>query len=346
MLTVLLVFTSAVAAFALSSFVGGGASIILIPVLASIVPISEVPGALVIGTFTSSASRLVSLRRKIRWDLVSVFVPAALPAVALGAWLLSYVDPLVISWISALFLISNLPLLFRSERFSPGKVAHTRKPLIAGIGVVAGLLSGLTGAVGLVFNRFYLESGLTKEEIVATRAANEILLHLLKLILYYNLGLFSANSVTIGFLIALAALLSTMVARALLPYVNDCVFRRTGYAAMIASGIFLFTQSSKDILTDRKPSVTLTSVSDGFETRAKWAGKTITLEFEYDGDFSIERVVSVDRLSPTILKLILPLTFQADHFVVEEVFGWSKHYYEVYVYQGNQEKKYEVALGV
>ncbi|NHN86034.1 hypothetical protein GOB93_15490 [Acetobacter musti] len=46
----------------------------------------------------------------------------------------------------------------------------------------------VSGAAELVFNRSCFRPGLRKEEIVATRAANEIMLHILKPGLYGMFG--------------------------------------------------------------------------------------------------------------------------------------------------------------
>ena len=86
--------------------------------------------------------------------------------------------------IIAVFLILNTPELFRSRTQQKKEEKPFPKFILAIVGFFAGFVSGITGAIGLLFNRFYLRYGLTKEEIVATRAANEIFLHF---ILLFNL---------------------------------------------------------------------------------------------------------------------------------------------------------------
>jgi hypothetical protein len=89
----------------------------------------------------------------------------------------------------ALFLITNVVEVFRSK----AKIEKEEKPcpkyILDLVGFFAGFVSGVTGAIELLFNRFYLRYRLTKEEIVATRAASEIFLHLIKLVSYILLGL-------------------------------------------------------------------------------------------------------------------------------------------------------------
>ena len=158
-------------AFSLSAVCGGGAGLILIPLLKTLLPAANVPAALSIGTAASSISRIAVFKSAIDWKIVRWFVPAALPSVWLGAYLLRYLNPLYVELILGLFLVGNLPMLFRT-----GKPAGTIKDLpifyLAVIGTAAGFVSGLTGAVGLLFNRFYLLFGLSKEQILATMAAN------------------------------------------------------------------------------------------------------------------------------------------------------------------------------
>lgn len=87
----LIIFLCSTLAFALSAICGGGASMMLIPVLGRYLSFRQVPAALSIGTFTSSATRLWVFRKYINWKIVAYFVPPALPAVWLGAWLLKFV---------------------------------------------------------------------------------------------------------------------------------------------------------------------------------------------------------------------------------------------------------------
>src|SRR6478752_623271 len=100
-------------AFAISAVCGGGAGLLLMPLLGNMLPVSFVPAALSIGTASSSVSRIALFFSSIRWNIVVWFVPAALPAVWLGAWLLSYVNPIYLQLGMGLFLVSNLPLVLK-----------------------------------------------------------------------------------------------------------------------------------------------------------------------------------------------------------------------------------------
>ncbi|MEG0696276.1 MAG: sulfite exporter TauE/SafE family protein, partial [Algoriella sp.] len=220
-ITIFLLFVGAILAFWISAICGGGASLILIPILNLIIPTSLVPFSLTVGTFTSSASRIVAFRKSVHWKIFFWFVPFSIPAVLLGAYLIKYINPIYLQLIVALLLISNVPQLFLSKKEQDKEEKSSPKYVLAIIGFLAGFVSGITGAIGLLFNRFYLKYGLTKEEIIATRAANEIILHLIKLVIYIILGLYSKNALLLGLTIAMASVVSAYTVKYILPFMSD-----------------------------------------------------------------------------------------------------------------------------
>lgn len=242
-------FVAATFAYAAGMFCGGGAGLILMPLLGRVLTIGEVPVALTIGTTASALSRIQLFRDHVRGDIVRRFVPAAIPGAVLGTCCLRLVDPHVVELLMGLFLVANLPALFRrDDTCAPRAMSPGRVPLI---GFAAGFVSGLTGAVGLLFNGCYFRLGLKKEEIVATRAANELLLHLVKLACYLAFGIFTARACSFGLLVGLAAVAATLLMRAVMPHVRDVRFRYAGYVAMVASGVALLSTAT-DALISKK----------------------------------------------------------------------------------------------
>lgn len=176
------------------------------------------------------------------------FVPFSIPAVLLGAYLIKYINPIYLQLIVAVLLVSNVPQLFLNKKEQDKEEKPSPKYVLAIIGFLAGFVSGITGAIGLLFNRFYLKYGLTKEEIIATRAANEIILHLIKLIIYIILGLYSKNALLLGITIAVASVVSAYTVKYILPFMSDFLFRKIGYGAMVISGVVLLISSSEKLL--------------------------------------------------------------------------------------------------
>jgi uncharacterized protein len=309
--------------------------LLLMPILSTILPVSQVPAALSIGTFASSASRIFAFYKNINWAIVKYFVPAALPAVWLGSWLLRYLNPVYLEVAMGLFLVSNLPYVLKKNKAteSEGKLS---KNLFLAIGFLAGFLSGLTGVVGLLFNKFYLRHGLAKEEIVATRAANEVLLHLIKIVLYTLFGLISSKGILLGLAVAASALLSTFTMKIILPRISELIFKKIGYSAMVLSGILMLSQSRQSILLSNKGTFSTKLISKGIETRLQWQNANYALEFAYDEGFEIELVIPFSSL--TTAQQMLVIADKKDNYkiIVEAVYTIGEDYYEAYYFTENK----------
>ncbi|MFC6876884.1 sulfite exporter TauE/SafE family protein [Flavobacterium myungsuense] len=330
-----IIFIVSFLAFSLSAICGGGAGLILIPILGQLLPISQVPAALSIGTFSSSASRLIVFRKNICWHIVKYFVPAALPAVWLGAWLLKYVNPVYLEIVMGLFLISNLTFLFKKSN----EINETKKPknfILSLVGFSAGFLSGLTGAVGLLFNRFYLSYGLTKEEIIATRAANEIILHLVKIILYFLFGLISMKVVYVGIVVAVSAIFSSWAMKWILPFLSEFLFKKTGYFAMVVSGFLMLSQSARNLFTANNGTIHTDLKTKGLESKLKWQNANYELEFAYDSGFKFEQEIPMSELTFKQQKLVANKKQNANKIVLEVVYTIGSKSYEAYYFNDNQ----------
>ncbi|MDO7844079.1 sulfite exporter TauE/SafE family protein [Sphingomonas immobilis] len=340
---VALIFIAAFLAFVASAVAGGGAGLVLVPLLRLILPVAAIPGALSIGTAASSISRLYLFRDRIRWDVVRRFVPTALPAAGLGAWLLTRIEPAYVEFLLGCFLLLNLPALFRR---APEPGTETPLPLarLPWLGAAAGLLSGFTGAVGVIFNRAYYRLGMSKDEIVATRATNEVLLHLLKIALYAAFGLLPTSAMVAGALVAGAAILAAFATRPILAMLHEGLFRRAGLLAMVASGVTMFSLSGSQIMAIHQAWVDYVARGDEAEMQLYLAGaRHATIEREDDGSFVIERRVAVADL-PRPVAAALPTVARPEAItLVEEVRGFGVRYYEVYHRRGGAIVKTELA---
>lgn len=330
----IIIFTSSYFAFLLSSLCGGGAGLILIPILRNYLPIQLVPAALSIGTFTSSASRIFIFYRNIRFDIVRLFVPPAIIAVWFGTLLIKYINPVFLEVFIGLFLVSNLPLLFKNQDAFNDKIRIPKFGLSV-IGFLAGFVSGMTGAVGLLFNKFYLQYGMKKEEIVATRAANEILLHLIKLTLYSLFGLINSKSIIIGFIVAFAALVSTWSMKTVLSWTSDFLFKKIGYMAMTISGLLLLGQSMLSLATENRMNVSFVPFQKSVEAKLSWQQAHIAFEFSFDDGFEIEQIIPITNLSEEHQEKVRLLgnELTADATVIEIVYGFHNNSYEAYYYK-------------
>ncbi|MGA7440407.1 MAG: sulfite exporter TauE/SafE family protein [Luteibacter sp.] len=262
-----ILFACTIAAFTVSAVSGGGAGLVLMPVLRAGLPMAQVPVALSLGSAVSSLTRIGVFVRHTHWGVVRWFVPSSLPGALLGAWLLQRANPAYAELAVGVFLVANLPMLWRKPRAVVAKRPPARG-LLTLIGFVAGFVSGFTGAVGLLFNGFYLQQGLSREQLVATRAANEIALHIVKLILYAYFGLVTNEAMVAGAVLGAAAVVATLAARYVLPLLSESVFRRVGYASMVVAGMAMLDGSTSDLAARHGVALHASRVPGGLDARA------------------------------------------------------------------------------
>ncbi|ASW73646.1 hypothetical protein IQ37_18960 [Chryseobacterium piperi] len=339
---IILLFVGAIIAFWISAICGGGASLILIPILNLLLPSSVVPFSLTIGTFTSSASRIAVFKKHIQWKIFFWFVPFSIPAVLAGAWMIKYVNPDYLQLIVAFFLLANLPELFKSKKTVVEEEKPYPKFMLGIIGFCAGFVSGITGAIGLLFNRFYLKFGLKKEEIVATRAANEIFLHMIKLVIYISLGLYSKTALWLGLAIAVATIVSSYTVKYILPYLSEFIFRKIGYGAMVASGIMLLIGTSGKIIEQDNISFSATHHNFQTESIISWRQMDFVIEFAIQDGLEIERPIRPDELPVHLKEKYDRIRSQYDRIDLEKVFAFRKDpVYEFYCYKNGVLTKFK-----
>lgn len=335
-MTTLLIFIAALLAFSISLISGGGAGLLLIPILGYSLAATQVPAALSVGTSVSSLTKIGLFYKSIRWKIVKIFLPAAIPGVCFGAWLLSYLNPVYIELCMAIFLLSNLPYLFKKSSSNTCKKSLPQYWLGI-IGLLAGFISGLTGAVGVLFNRVYFRFGLNNEEIVATRAANEIILHIIKLFLYAWLGLFTLKALQIGIVVAVAAIASTFLMKFVLPKISVKLFSKMGYAAMVVAGVLMFNSAVVRIQVAHNPNIEVVRIAKGFDTALNWDDLIYTIEFKYGEGFEFEKLMPLTALSADRQALVYAEQPATTRVVVEKVYSIKKIAYEAYFYNAKNQ---------
>lgn len=330
------IFIVALLAFALSMICGGGAGLLLIPILGYVLPAAQVPAALTIGTAVSSVTKLSLFFQNVNWRIVKHFLPAAIPGAVVGAWLLSYLAPMYVELCMAVFLVSNLPYMLRKQHNASNTKAEYSNNFIKLVGMLAGLISALTGAVGVLFNGVYLRCGLNKEEIIATRAANEITLHIVKLFLYASFGLFTLKAFYIGVMVAISAIVATYFMKYIMPKISIRIFSKFGYGAMVISGVLLLNSSIIRIQEAHNPNIDIIRVSKGYDAFINWSDLLYTIEFKYDEGFEFEKIIQFTELNEARQKHVLAQDPKAAKIVIEKVYSLRKISYEAYYYDGNE----------
>jgi len=338
-LQVFLVFLATLLAFLFSALTGGGASLLLIPVLHYLLKATHVPFVITAGSLFSSLGRIIVFFRNIKWSIFYYFCPLSIPSVIIGAYFLKYMNPIYIELFVAIFLLSNIPELIKKDKQLESEKEKYPSYVWGLVGFVAGFISGITGAVGLIFNRFYLRHGLSRAEIVATRAANEIFLHVLKIILYLKMELYSNDSLLIALTVALGAFLASYGIRYVLVYLTEGMYRRLGYLAMTVSGVHLLFSSVTKILHQEN----LYFYSNKHEeTVLHWRQYDFVLEYSLREGLEVEIPIAYSELPAALRQRYDTLRVHCDDIFIEKIYSpFDEYKYEFYCYAGGRYRKYE-----
>jgi len=159
---------------------GGG--ILLLAVMAQYFPLQAlIPlhGLIQLG---SNGARTVFSFRSVRWNIASLYAAGGLFGAAIGSQLVIKVPEGPYKVVLGIFI---LLITFISLPKTPIKGGLLKWPLLGAISTFLGLFVGATGPL---LAPFYLSERLTKETLVATKAACQIFTHLLKVAVFFAMG--------------------------------------------------------------------------------------------------------------------------------------------------------------
>lgn len=136
---------------------------------------------------TSNGSRTVIHARRIRLDLLWPYALLLLPAGALTLPIVQYAPADALRLAIGLFVIvATWRRRWLLLGFDPDRIPE--RPRFALVGAGAGALGPLVGATGPFIAPFFLGLGLTRHELIGTKAACQATGHLAKMILFGAAG--------------------------------------------------------------------------------------------------------------------------------------------------------------
>jgi uncharacterized membrane protein YfcA len=190
----------------LSGAVGMGGGIILLGVMANLLPAPAVVPLHGIVQLVSNATRSLRLLKSVRWSLVALYVPALL----LGAFLaLQIYSGERMTWFRPLIGLFILAFL-AWDRFRPKRLILP-KWVFAPAGLGGGFLTILVGATGPYLAAFFLRDDLDREEVVATKAAIQMIGHLVKIPAFLSVGFPYGEHLDLLAPLVICAILGTLV---------------------------------------------------------------------------------------------------------------------------------------
>lgn len=231
----------------LSTLSGGGASLILMPLIAFTIGVKSVAPIMTLGIAFSSSSRVFLFFKNIDWNLFYWMFPSTIIGSFLGARLFASMSSDYLQLIIGLFLILTVFQFFQKPKEK--KESFLKAWHFMPIGFVISFLSGLIGGVGPLMNSAYLNYGMSKEALIGTRSANAVLLHLTKVLSYAYFGYVTGEVLKFGIILGASAIVGNVVGKKILSRMTEHIFRKIVIATMVISG-FLMLYKHKDFIVE------------------------------------------------------------------------------------------------
>ncbi len=232
-------FLAGALSFMISTVAGGGGALMLLPVVNGIVGVSATAPVVQLGAFIGRPARLILFWKDIHWPVVWYYVPTALAGSILGAWLFTQLHWEWLKVILAIFLISTIfqYRFGRKKQSFPVSIQH-----FIPLGFVVALVSTIAGGAGPVLNPFYLNYGLEKEALIATKTANSFLVGIVQIGSYSFFGALGGELWAYGLALGLGATIGNILGKRLLKRITNQRFRQFVILAMVVSGVVMLVQ--------------------------------------------------------------------------------------------------------
>jgi hypothetical protein len=215
-------FAAGFASWAISTLSAGGGSVLILAAMAVLLRGHAIAPVVTLASAIASPIRIILFWRDIEWAVVRWYVPGATAGAMFGSWAFTHISGHLLQVAVGAFLLSTSWQYRLGDKTASFPV---RLPWFVPVSFVSGVTSAIVGASGLLANPFYLNYGLTKERMLATRAVNSLV-----------------DLVRHGVTVGAGAGLAIWVTRPWLHRLNPCSFRKFAVLVMVLAGLLILWQ--------------------------------------------------------------------------------------------------------
>lgn len=170
----------------LSSVVGVGGGILVLSLILTTTPFLVGSALHSIIMMIANIQKAIMLKSYVKRDVVLRFIAGAIPGALTGAFVVSLIPEHIMYFVFGIFLLIFCFL----EIIKTGLNYSVRLKDFYWIGGVTGFSAGVLGAPGPIHAPFFMKYGLSKEAFIATASMTTLIVHLSKIGVFLNLGVF------------------------------------------------------------------------------------------------------------------------------------------------------------
>jgi len=239
-------FAAGFVSWAISTLAAGGGSVLIVAAVALILRGQAIAPVVTVTSVLASPARMILLWRFIDWRVVCWYLPGATTGALVGSWTFAHIGTQWLQIVLALFLISTAWQYRMGVR---PRSFMMRLPWFLPVSFASGLTSAVVGASGLLVNPFYLNYGLIKEAMLATRAVNSLAIQLVKIGAYVTFGVLHWRLARHGLVAGAGAITAIWLANPWLQRLSSFRFRQLAVLVMLFGGLLILWQQRTFLAT-------------------------------------------------------------------------------------------------
>ncbi len=245
MLLYALLLSLGVVAWFLSTIAAGGAATLLIPLLGFLLGAQAVAPVISVACLCANPSRIWLFRHHLDLGICRWLLAGSLSGAFFGAMALTRISPDWTNVVIGLFLLSYV----LQYRFGTRRL-RWRLPVAAflPVGFGTAFISGLVGATGPVLNPFLLNYGLRNNALVATKAANSLLMQITKIFSYGLFGALDPRLFGYGLVLGIGSVGGVLLARRHLHRITTDRFTLYTLSLIAIAGAFMLWRGIRALL--------------------------------------------------------------------------------------------------
>lgn len=222
----------------LSGVLGLGGGTILAALMFSVLPPAQALPLHAVVQIFSNGARTIANFKDVAFDLLGLFLLAAIPATFLVVPLVIRADPNAVRLVMGAFLLAT----YDGRWIQRLGLAGPAGLLVAG--GIAGGLGSVVGATGAMMAPFFFRPGWSRQTIVGTQAVCQGVAHVIKVGAFAALGVALLNDVPLAVAMTLAVIAGTFTGKRLLDKLDDRIFRKLYTVIVFVLGVQLIVRAA------------------------------------------------------------------------------------------------------